>query len=205
MTTSEIMSSVRRKVLESTQDIIDDATLLLYINAANQDVYKRIYPNASIVTATVACTVGVCTLPSDFGTLYGEAYDASQNAFEEVSISDYARGQYDRAVTVENGTLKVSPITIASLVIKYWPKPATLTAIVNPTIDDFFHEPIVYGAVYRAHEDLQDETLTQFYRERFKQEMTERLEAQSTYEETNQRGGTMFTEQRLVSDNYASF
>lgn len=206
MTTLEIMASVRRKILETGNEIIDDATLLSYINLSFQDVYKRIYPNSSITTATVTCVAGVCTLPATFGTLYGEGYDTSNNSYEEVSIADFKREQFDRAMTVESGTLKVYPITVSSLSIKFWPKPATLTTVVDPSIDDFFHEAIVYGATYRCHEDLQDETLTQFYQGRFKQEMADRLEAQSIYEETNQRGGTMFTEQRLVSDDsYATF
>lgn len=206
MTSIEIADSVRRKILETGGDIITDSTLYSYINLAYQDVYKRIYPNSDITSATVTCTAGVCTLPTDFGTLYGEGYDTSSNSFDEVSIADFTREEFDRAMTVENGTLKVYPITTPTLAIKYYPKPATLTSGVNPTIDDFFHEAIVYGATYRCHEDLQDETLGQFYRGLFKQEMMDRLEAQSGYEELNQRGGSFFTEQRLVNDNfYASF
>jgi hypothetical protein len=206
MTTLEIMASVRRKILETNTDIVTDTVLLSYINLAFQDVYKRIYPNSDITTATVTFTSGVGSLPSDFGTLYGEGYDTSNNSFDEVSIADFRRQEFDRAITVENGTLKVYPTTTASLAIKYYIKPAALTAAVDPTIDDFFQEAIVYGATYRCHEDLQDETLAQFYQSRFKQEMTDRLEAQSAYEELNQRGGSFFTEQRLISDDsYATF
>ena len=197
---------MRRKILETGEAIISNVVLLEYINLAHQDVYKRIYPNSDIASATITCVAGVCTLPATFGTLYGEAYDTSSNRYEEVSIADFARKEFDRAITVENGTLKVYPTTIVSLTIKHYPKPATLSTVQNPTINDFFHEAIVYGAAYRCHEDLQDETLTQFYQARYKQELEDRLEAQSTYEETNQRGGAMFTEQRLVSDDsYATF
>jgi hypothetical protein len=206
MTSQNIANSVRRKILETGTEVISDATLYEYINLAYQDVYKRIYPNSAITTATVSCVAGVCTLPTDFGTLYGEAYDTSNNSYEEVSIADFKRGEFDRAITVENATLKVSSVTVASLSIKYYPKPVALTSIVDPTIDDFFQEAIVYGATYRCHEDLQDETLSQFYRALFKQELQDRLEAQSVYEETNQRGGAFFAEQRLISDDsYASF
>lgn len=198
LTTSEIMSSVRRKILETGNDIISDTTLLSYINLAQQDVYKRVYPNSDITSATVACVAGICTLPATFGTLYGEAYDASSNRYDEVSIADFKREEFDRAVTVENGTLKVYPISTTSLNIKHYPKPATLTTLVDSTVEEFFHEAIVYGATYRCHEDLQDETLAQFYLARYKQEMLDRLEAQSVYEETNQRGGSFFSEQSLI-------
>ena len=92
----------------------------------------------------------------------------------------------------------VYPDTTTSLVIKYFPQPAALTAVVNPTIDSYFHEPIVYGGMYRAYEDLQDETLMEFYQARFKQEMKDRLAVQSGYEEKNKTGGVMFTDQRLI-------
>lgn len=198
MTTTEIINSVRRKILESGTEIISDATLLLYINLAYQDVYKQLFPNASITDGTISCTSGVCTLPSDFGTLYGPAYDTANNFYEEVSIADFDRGQFERAITIEEGSLKVSPDTTTSLVIKYFPQPEALTAVVNPSINSYFHEPIVYGAIYRAHEDLQDETLMEFYQVRFKQEMKDRLAVQSGYEEKNKNGGTMFTDQRLI-------
>lgn len=198
MTSQQIINSVRRKVLEAGTEIITDATLFEYLNLAYQDVYKRIYPNSAITTATITCVAGVCTLPATFGTLYGDAYDSSDKSYEEVSIADFKRGEFDRAVTIENGTLKVLPLTTASLSIKHYPKPATLTAVINPTIDDFFQEALVYGTTYRCHEDLQDETLSQFYRALFKTEMQERLEAQSSYEELNQRGGSFFTDQGLI-------
>lgn len=206
MTTQSIINSVRRKILEDGEEIISAETMLEYINLAYQDVYKRIYPNSDITSATVTCTAGVCTLPTDFGTLYGDGYDTSNNNFEEVSIADFTRKEFDRAMTVENGTLKVYPTSTPTLAIKYYPKPATLSAIVDPTIDDFFQEAIVYGATYRCQEDLQDEQLATYYRGLFKQELQDRLDAQSAYEELNVRGAVMFQEQRLVSDDsYASF
>ena len=197
---------MRRKILEADSSIMTDAILLGYINLAYQDVYKRIYPNSAVTTATITCTAGVCVLPATFGTLYGEAYDTANNGYPEVSIADFDREDFDRAIVVENNTLKVYPLTVTSLEIKHYPKPATLTAVVDPTINDFFHETIVYGATYRCHEDLQDETLTQFYQARFKQELQDRLEAQSVYEETNQRGGSFFIDQSLINDNnHATF
>lgn len=198
MTTQEIINSVRRKIMETGEAIISDATLLEYINLAYQDVYKRIYPNSDIASATVTCVAGVCTLPADFGTLSTECYDTNGLRYEEVSIGDFLAEEFEQAVTVEDGALNVYPNTVTSLNIKYYPQPATLTTLVNPTINDLFHEPIIYGAVYRCHEDLQDETLTQFYQGRFKQEMQDRLEALSSYEETNQKGGVMFTHQSLI-------
>jgi len=198
MTTSDIINSVRRKILESGTEIISETTLLLYINLAYQDVWKQLFPNASIENSTITCVSGVCTLPATFGTLYGSAYDSSGNFYEEVSIADFDRQQFERAITIEGGELKVYPDTVTSLDIKFFPQPEELTALINPTIDSYFHEPIVYGAIYRAHEDLQDETLTEFYQARFKQEMKDRLAVQSGYEEKNKTGGVMFTDQRLI-------
>ena len=206
MTSLEIATSVRRKILEEGTAIITDATLYSYINLAQLDIYKRVYPNPAITSATITCVAGACTLPSTFGTLYGPAYDTSGNSYEEVSIADFARKEFDRSITIEGGALKVYPTNIASLTIKHYPVPVTITSAVNPTINELFHECLVYGAIYRCQEDLQDESLSTYYRGLFKQELKDRIEAQSVYEETNQRGGVMFVEQSLINDsNHVSF
>lgn len=202
MTTQEIANSVRRKALETSSDILTDAVLIEYINLAYLDVYKRIYPNSDIASSTITCVAGVCTLPATFGTLYGEPVDTSSNRYQEVSIASFVQNEVDRAVTVEGGTLKVSPTSITSLDIKYYPKPVSLALVSSdPTIDDFFHEPIVFGALARVHEDLQDENMAQYYRERFNIDLRERIETQSLYEETNQRGNTMFTALPSIDSN----
>jgi hypothetical protein len=194
MTTAQITQLVRLKLLESGTDIISDATLLIYANLAHKDVIKKAFPNSSVTTATVTFTAGVGTLPATFGTLYTDAIDSNDNIFPEVSIADFVRKEAggENCVTIEGGTIKASPTTTASLVIKYYPTYETLTASVNPTIDEYLHEPIIYGTLARAYEDLQDPELSQFYSNKFDTMLDKKLSVLSNYEENAERGGQMF-------------
>lgn len=198
MTTNQILQLVRNKVLETTTEIVTDSNLLLYVNLAYQDVYKRIFPNDQILTATVTFTNGVGTLPTNFGTLYGDALEGTANFFPELSIDDFNKQTAGQGVTIEGGAIKVYPTTTASLVIKYYPTFPDLSTSVNPTINSYFHLPIVYSAVSMVHEDLQDETLSKYYFDKYESDLTRRMSVQSNYEEGNQRGGQMFVGQDLI-------
>ena len=198
MTTNQILSLAKSILLETTTDIISSENLLLFANEAYKDVYKRIFPMGDVTTATVTMTAGVGSLPATFGTMYGDAVDSSGNFYPEVPIEDFHREQIERMVTVEGGQLKVYPTDVASLTIHMWEKPSELTTSQNPTIDDYFHEPIIYGIVARGHSLLQDEELATFYKQKFNTELDERIAHQSNYEETNQRGAVMFNYQKLI-------
>ena len=164
MTTAQILSLARAKILEEQDDIVDDTTLLIYANLTNQDVYKKVFPNNQIVSATLTFTGGVATLPSTFGTLYGDPLDADRNAYPELSIDDFNKRTLPYSVTIEGGSMKVYPTTVTSLTVKYYPTFPDITSSVNPTIDSYFHECIVYGILFRVYEDLQDESLSFYYK-----------------------------------------
>lgn len=194
MTTAQILELSRLKLLESGTEIISDTTLLIYANLAHKDVIKKAFPNTAVTTATVTFTSGVGTLPATFGTLYTDAYDVNNNIFPEVSISDFIRNNASsiNSVVIEGGTIKVSPSSTTSLTIKFYPTYDTLTSSVNPTIDEYLHEPIIYGILARAFEDLQDPELSQFYEKKFDVMLEKKLSNLSNYEEEAQRGGVMF-------------
>lgn len=198
ITTNQILQSVRAKVLETTTEVLSDSTLLLYVNLVYQDVYKRIFPNDQILSATVTFTSGTGTLPAQFGTLYGDALQGTSNNFPELSIDDFNKQTLSQAVTIEGGSMKVYPTSTTSLMIKYYPTFPDLTTVVNPTINSYFHIPIVYGAVSMCLEDLQDEALSKYYFDKFEVELAKRTSAQSMWEEGNQRSAQMFGEQNLI-------
>lgn len=198
MTTNQILQAVRAKVLETTTEVLTDATLLLYVNLTYQDVYKRIFPNDQILSATVTFTNGVGSLPATFGTLYGDAREGTNNFFPELSIEDFNKQTTAQGVTIEGGQMKVFPTTTSSLTIKYYPTFPDLTTTVNPTINSYFHYPIVLGATSMVHEDLQDEQLSKYYYDKYEAELTRRMSVQSNYEEDNQRGGQFFVQQDLI-------
>lgn len=202
LTTNQIIALARAKLLEQTTEILTDTTLLIYANLTQQDIYKRVFPNSQILSATVSFTNGSSTdLPAAFGTAYGSALDSSNNIYEEVSIEDFDNKSLNRMFTYEAGVLKVYPNTVTSLAVKYYPTFSDITSGVNPSINSYFHELIVYGILARAFEDLQDEALSVFYSGKYEAELEKRIKIQSSYEENNQRGGQMFSEQRLISDN----
>lgn len=198
MTTQEILDAVKRKILESDNPIVDEDVLLLYINLAHKDVIKKAFPNSSIQTATVTFTGGVATPPSDFGTLYDNAYDANGNYFTEQSISGFNRLGNDYGIVYKGGSLYISPTDTTSVTINYYPTYPTLTLVVNPTINDYLHEPIVYGATWRAFEDLQDQELATYYQEKYEKFLTDSINTLSQYEENAQYGGTMFNGLRII-------
>lgn len=198
MTTNQILTLARAKLLEAGSEIFPDATLLIYLNLDYEDMYKRLFTNDSILTGTATFTAGSYTLASTVGTLYGAAFDAGNTRFEEVSIEDFDARTLSHMITIQGGAMKVYPTNTASLTFKYFPKPIPLTVSDNPTINSYFHEPLVYGTISRAHEDLQDEELATFYMNKREDMIKERLGHNSVYEETNQRGAQMFGQQDLL-------
>lgn len=199
MTTDQIIATARRKVLETTDEIISAESALLYANQAYIEVYKRVFTTNQVTSATIVCSSGTCTLPADYGRMYTRGYDQNGREFTEISIADYhddnLQGYF---YTIEGGSLLVSEDDVTSLTVRYYAKPETLVSGNTPSIDEYFHEPIVYGTVWRMHEDLQDEELASYFQNKFEEELTRRLGNQSNYEESNQRGGSMFQEQRLI-------
>ena len=198
MTTNEITQAARRKVLETTSEIVSDSTVLLYANQSYKEVWKRAFTSNQVITADIVCSNGVCTLPSDYGRMYSRTIDSDNNQFAEMSIADYHQTDPLSAFTIDEGDLLITDTEVTLLTIRYYIEPATLTAAVNPSIDEYLHEPIVYGIVWRIHEDLQDEELSTHYKKKFDEELSRRLTSQSAYEEANQRGGEMFGYQTLI-------
>lgn len=198
LTTIQITNLARIKLLESTTEIVSDETILIYANLTYQDLIKRVFTNNKILSADISFTNGVGTLPSLFGTLYGSAKNSGNQTFEEVSIEDFDNLSLPYMVTIEGGTIKCYPVSTATLSIKYYPTFAALTSGSNPSIDEYFHECIVYGILERAFEDLQDESLSSYYHNKYEGMITAKTGIQSNYEEGNQKGGQMFTYQQLI-------
>lgn len=199
MTTSEIITTARRKVLETSTEIITDALALQYANQAYIEVYKQVFTGNKITSETVACVNGVCTIPATYGRMYSNGIDQNGREFIEASIADFYNDDLSGyRYTIEAGSIKISETDVTALTVRFYAKPEDLTLVVNPTIDEYFHEVIMYGVIWRMHEDLQDEELSTYYQNKFNDELTRRMAAQSNYEESNQRGGQMFVDQRLI-------
>lgn len=205
MTTNQITSLARAKLLEQTSDIITDATILIYANLAYQDIIKRAFPNDQIGSATITFTNGVGTLPTNFGTLYGDAKLNDSSFFPEISIEDFNKRTLSQSVTIEGGQMKVYPTSTSSLSVKYYKSYIDLTSAENPSINSYFHELIVYGILARAHEDLQDESLAKLYTDKYETELAKKIAVISQYEETNQRSAELFAGMDIIGDEGSGF
>lgn len=198
MTSTNIITIARNKLLETTTELLKDEILYIYANLTQEDIAKKTFTNDKIKSTTVAFTSGVGSLPTDFGTLYGDAFDTANNFYPEMTIEDFAKKIREYGVVIEGGQIKVLPDTTSSLTIKYWPTFADMTSAVNPSIPTYFHECIVYGILYRAFEDLQDWELSKFFREKYESELRQKIEVMSNYEEGNQRSSEMFSYEQLI-------
>lgn len=199
LTSLQIIALARKKILEESTDIVTDSDLYIYLNQTYDDLKFRTFTNDQIKSATVTLTSGVGSLPADFGTLYGPGYKDATNKtpYEEKSIADFYRDQSIEGMTVEQNELKVSPDTLAEILIKYYPSYQALTSSQNPEIHDYLQECLIYGTVYRAFEDLQNPAMSQYYRGIYDEEFAKRTSGISNYEEDNYKG-VLFNYTRLI-------
>jgi hypothetical protein len=201
MTSSQLAQAIRSKLLETSSDLVTDDNLFINMNLAYDDLKIGSFTNDQIKSATIALTSGIGTLPTDFGTLYGVGYQSTtdKTPFEEVSIADFARADNEgQIMTIEGGVLKVQPDTTTQIIVKYYPTYAALTAVQDPQINSYLHELIIYGAMYRIHEDLQNEAMRAYYEGVFKQKFLEKTSALSNYETDNADGGSLFNGIRII-------
>lgn len=198
LTTLQILSLARAKLLESTPEILSDATLLIYANLTQDDLVKRTFTNDQIKTTSISFVNGVGVLPIDFGTLYSDAYDLNNNYFGEQTIDDFNKGTSERGVTIEGNTIKAYPNTTASLMVKYYPTVNPITAGSTSSLNPYLHECIIYGILFRALEDLQDEEKSKFYRDKYESEIHQKTAVLSNYEESNVDSSSMFKYVRLI-------
>jgi hypothetical protein len=200
LTSIQIADSIRRKIIEQSSELVTDDVLYMNMNLAYDDIKIGTFTNDQIVSATIPLTVGTGTLPANFGTLYGPGYKTAtdKTPFEEKSIADFYRDHTVEGMTIEGGKLKVNPSSTSQILIKYYPSYNTLTSIQNPEINGYLNELIIYGGMYRIHEDLQNESLAEYYKNVFKEEFAKKTSALSNYQEDNSDGGQLFNYIKIV-------
>ena len=200
LTTNKIISAVRRKILEETTDLVSDDTLLMNANLAYDDLKIKTFTPDQIKKATVALTGGVGILPADFGTGYGPGYknETDRTTYNEKSIADLDQNPDVEGYALIDGGITVTPSTTASINFRYYPSYAELTSSQDPEINEYLHELIIYGAVWRILEDMQSEALAEFYKGRYSELLEEKKSALSNYQRDNQDGGTLINGIRLI-------
>lgn len=202
LTTSQIINLARKKALENGTELLPDTDLLIYANFAYEDLIKKTRLNKHIKSASVSLVNGEGTLPSDYGTMYGDPYVSKYDVYPEIAINDFTRG--GQGSTIEDGKIKVSNTALGSINIKYYPKWNALTLDVNPEIDGYFHELLVYGILERVYEDLQDEQMSKLYADKMTAKLEDKKSTMSQYEEDNQTGGVLFNGIAIIENEGTS-
>lgn len=196
LTTTQIQSAIRRKILEESTELVTDATVLLNANLAYDDIKIRSFTNDQIQKSTLSISGGVATLPANFGTLYGPGYVSAtdQTPYPEKTLMELDRNPLEPGIAVdyENSQFIITPDTITSLIIRFFPQYDALSATQNPELNSYLHELIIYGAMWRIHEDLQNEELSEYYRGKYEEELEKKTGALSNYQEDNMGGNSMF-------------
>lgn len=200
LTTTQIQSLIRRKILEETSDLVSDKTILLNANLAYDELAIRTATRDQIKQATITLTNGVGTLPADFGAAYGPGYKSAtdRTKFQEKTISGIDGDQIGYGFAINDGQIIVTPDSTSQIIIRYYPTYTALSSAQNPEINSYFHELIAYGAIWRIYEDLQDEATSEFYREKFEDMFTKKYNAISHYQEDNVDGNVMFNGIRVI-------
>ena len=193
LTTNQIIAATRRKILEETTDLVSDSTVLMNVNLAYDDLKIKSFTPDQINQATITLTSGLGTLPADFGTGYGPGYKdlTDRTPYNEKSIADLDRNPLLEGYAIIEGEIQVMPTTTTQLVVRYYPKYDALATDQDPQINEYLHELIIYGAIWRIYEDLQNEAMSQYFLEKYTELLKEKKGALSNYQRDNFDGGTI--------------
>jgi hypothetical protein len=202
LTTTQIQDAIRRKILEESTDIVTDATILLNINFTYDDLKFRTFTNDQLDQATITLANGVGTLPATFGTAYGVGFASTtdKTPYNERSLPDFDRSVDEYAFTIDkrNNQILVTPTSTPELILRFWPTYAALTTSQNPELNEYLHELLIYGAMARIHEDLQNEQLSDYYEQKYEEKLAKKISALSNYDEENMGGNEFFSYQKLI-------
>lgn len=201
MTITQIINLARRKILESTEEIFDTDTLVLYANLRKDEIAKRYLGKKLVKPSVIVFTNGVATKPTDWNGHYYSSSSSVPNSgyeFKLVSLDDFQNGTYPYMLTESEENLLVYPVATGQVNTWYYKKLADMAitpAVVNPptALDDAFHKPIMYGVVSDAFEDAQDFELSKFYTDKFEAEFERAAMTVSQLEESSQEAGALLS------------
>lgn len=201
MTITQIISLARRKILETTEEIFSNETLLLYANMRKDEIAKRYLANRLVKPATLSFTNGVATRPTDWNGHYFSSSSQNPNQgyeFKLVSLADFQNGTQPYMITESDGNILVFPQSVSTVYTWYYKKLTDMALTPNvvdmPTeLDDAFHRPLMYGIVADAFEDAQDFELSKFYTDKFEAELERASMTVSELEESTQEAGALLS------------
>jgi len=197
--TKEIIKRARAKILELTDEVITAESVLQYANLSYDEIQIRVRSNSMLTSVLIPISGSVGTLPDLFGTFYGSPKDNNGNIIRVVPLQNVIRAASSERVCSRMGQEVKLPTDsqISSLEVVYYAKYDALTVANSPETDETFDEPMIYGIVYRALEDLQDPELSTYYKGLYDNMILDRASFLSSYEE-NATEGEIFTPVRFI-------
>lgn len=195
MTTIQIISDTRKRLLELSSGVIEDDQIIGWMNLNLTKISQEILTQDRIKKTTFTFTSGETTLPTNFLSFYF-AKDYNWYSIEDFE-NDVATNMLCR---IEN-TIKIKPTTITSLDVYYYRKPidlSLLTPSVEPELPTLLHEAIVLGTVSRALEALQEFELSNLYLQKYTTFVTEARITVSNIEEKGFKSKQFFSYQKLI-------
>lgn len=201
MTITQIINLARRKILEETEEIFDNDTLVLYANLRKDEIAQRYLANRLVKRSSLSFSGGTVVRPADWNGHYFSASSQTPNAgyeYKLVSLEDFQNGVYPYMITESEGNILVFPTNVAVVYTWYYKKltdMALTPAVVNPPVElnDAFHRSIMYGIVSDAFEDAQDFELSKFYTDKFEAELERASMTVSALEESSQEAGALLS------------
>jgi hypothetical protein len=193
LTTKDILKLIRIKILEQTDEVVLGTTIISYLNLTYQDIQIKSQDKSRIATSSISIVLNEGTLPTDFGTQLGKPKNQNGEIVSILGLQDFRRSlKTDLVCTIMNGKVLVKEDSkISSLVIDYYKSYLPLSVSQDPETNAYFDECLIYGAVYRAMEDIQDHELSIYFKNIYDNMLVEKMAMLSAYQEQSQES-TMF-------------
>jgi len=193
LTTKDILKLIRIKILEQTDEVVLGTTIISYLNLTYQDIQIKSQDKSRIATSSISIVLNEGTLPTDFGTQLGKPKNQKGEIVSILGLQDFRRSlKTDLVCTIMNGKVLVKEDSkISSLVMDYYKSYLPLSVSQDPETNAYFDECLIYGAVYRAMEDIQDHELSIYFKNIYDNMLVEKMAMLSAYQEQSQES-TMF-------------
>jgi len=193
LTTKDILKLIRIKILEQTDEVVLGTTIISYLNLTYQDIQIKSQDKSRIATSSISIVLNEGTLPTDFGTQLGKPKNQNGEIVSILGLQDFRRSlKTDLVCTIMNGKVLVKEDSnISSLVMDYYKSYLPLSVSQDPETNAYFDECLIYGAVYRAMEDIQDHELSIYFKNIYDNMLVEKMAMLSAYQEQSQES-TMF-------------
>lgn len=203
-TTQKLIAEAREIILETTDEIVDDDTLLLYANLTKDDIAMRVPAKEFRQVFTVNFVGGLGAIPTNFVSVYkvrDTAVVGTGNDFDNYERDEFLGANFDYGLSQINGQFAVYPTSTPVLYIDAFISVPDMTdgdGDLPTGVPSYLQELIIPGIVYRALRKLQEDNRANFYQGLYESELSKKSSAISNIQEQGQQDGALFTPIRIL-------